>query len=290
MGPSFSLAKDEAAALEAARQQALFADDEAFDDPELDDEGENYDGDENAVRLDVGAITRITYTRGFIKKLSDLRRGRGLRVTEWAAPDIPQAILDSIEDEELDALEGEWGDSKLGEPIQVDVIDLETDDDVFSIEVFNRAIFLTQTDSAAIQQIDRVCGVLEAADPHASGPAGARDRSAPDEVAIAAQEIESSVDEARSNLANVLKQQRRQPGTCALCGDVVSRTAAQAHLIECAPAHDAPVAQRSSSCTSERRRLDCPPTGSMSKQSKTPSSRRSTRWAFAVMRARPKAC
>ena len=136
------LPTDEAAACERS-QRALF-DEDAFGDSEFDiDEDEGFvDVEEDVPIVDVRALTRVCYTRGFVTKLSELRSGHGVRVTEWEAPQIPQSVLDSIEREALDTLEGEWGDPKVGNPIQVDLIDLETDSDIVSIEVFNRAIAL----------------------------------------------------------------------------------------------------------------------------------------------------
>jgi hypothetical protein len=235
------LPKDEAASREAARQQGLFEDDEAFDEFDLDedDDAEAFSGvEQDALNLDVRAITRVSYTRGLIKKLSDLRTGRGVRVTEWEAPHIPQAVLDSIEREEIDAVEGEWGDPKAGVPIQVEVIDLETAEDVFSIEVFNRGVFLFHEDSDEMRRIHRVCEVLEAAAPDRSerppepGAAAA--------VAVIRRAAASPTAVTGSNLSDVLKEHRKQPGTCALCGETVSRANAHKHAGSCAPAHDLP--------------------------------------------------
>ena len=50
-----------------------------------------------------------------------------------------------------------------GDPIQVDVIDVETAADVVTIEVYNRAILLVHLDAEEIRQIHRLCGTLEAA-------------------------------------------------------------------------------------------------------------------------------
>jgi hypothetical protein len=98
--------------------------------------------DDGGPLLDVGDIVRVCYTRGLVRKLPDLRAGRDVQVTEWNAPDIPRAVLESIEREAVDVLEGEWGHPKAGDPIQVDVIDLETDSDVVTIQAFNRGISL----------------------------------------------------------------------------------------------------------------------------------------------------
>ena len=78
------LSNDEAAARETARQQALFAGDEAFDDPDVDEDDdpeEFYDIEEDAFALDVHAITRVSYTRGLVKK------HRVCGVLEAAAPE-----------------------------------------------------------------------------------------------------------------------------------------------------------------------------------------------------------
>ncbi len=235
------LPNDEAAARESARQQELFDGDEAFDEADVDEDDDSEEFhiiEEDAYVLDVRAIKRVNYTRGFVKKLSNLRTGRGMRDTEWEAPDIPQTVLDSIAHEEIDALEGEWGDPKAGDPIQVDIIDLETDEDVFSIEIFNRAIGLLQPDSEEIQRIHRVCQALEAA-----LPAG-RERSAEPSggpatvIPVIRRKKPPPTTPPRVDLSSVLKQHRQQPGTCALCGADVKRTGAQKHLGECAQAHD----------------------------------------------------
>lgn len=198
------------------------------------DDDESYldvEGDEPL--LDVRDIVHVCYTRGLVKKLSDLRAGRSVRVTEWTAPHIPQAVLDSIEREAIDALEGEWGDPKVGDPIQVDVIDLETDEDVVSLHVFNRAICLLHADSEEMRRIHRVCGALESA--------AATDQAATDAnvaTTTATKKTHVPPRPPALDLSAVLKSHRRQGGTCELCGEDLTRTGARKHLDVCAPAHD----------------------------------------------------
>ena len=228
---------DQAAGRERARQQALF-DDEVSGDPALDgdDDGAEFlDIEEGTSILDMRAVSRVRYTRGFVRKLSDLRSGHGVRVTEWEAPEIPQAVLDSVEREAVDALEGEWGDPKIGNPIQVDVIDLETDVDVVSVEVFNRAIALVNTNSEEMRRIHRVCGALEAA------TSGGSDQSIEQGAAPAVTIIrrnEVSRPPAAVDMSDVLKEHRRQSGRCALCGEAMARADTRKHIAGCAPAHD----------------------------------------------------
>jgi hypothetical protein len=234
------LSKDEAAARERAQQQALFADDAAFDEldaDEDDDPEEFYDVDQEAFVLDVGSITYVTYSRGFVKRLSDLETGRDLRVTEWEAPDIPQSVLDSIASEQIDALEGEWGEPDASDPIQVDLIDLEFTNDVISIEVFNRAMYLVREDSDEMRRIHRVCGALEAATPDRSEPVPGPADAAP-AVAVFRRAETPPIEAATFDPSSILKEHRQQRGACELCGEDVSRRNAQSHASRCAPAHD----------------------------------------------------
>jgi hypothetical protein len=233
------LPTDEAAARERS-QPALF-DDEAFGDSEgdTDDEDDGFvDIEEDVSIVDVRALTRVSYTRGFVTKVSELRSGHGVRVTEWEAPQIPQSVLDSIEREALDTLEGEWGHPKVGNPIQVDLIDLETDSDIVSVEVFNRAIALVHGDGEEVRRIHRVCGVLEAASSDGSDPSAERGAEATAVPPIQREEISRL--SAEVDMSAVLKEHRRQGGTCELCGETLTRASAQKHLAACAPAHDVP--------------------------------------------------
>lgn len=105
------------AARESAQQETLFAEyQDERDESAYDTDDFQLDmADDDWVPLDVGAITRVRYTRGLVDTIEDAYEGRGLLVTEWEAPNIPQLVLDGIEQEELDALEGEWGDSTLAD-------------------------------------------------------------------------------------------------------------------------------------------------------------------------------
>jgi hypothetical protein len=230
------LQTEEAAARERT-QQALFADDPYGDVEHAEDDFDEEFGDldEDLPTLDVHAITRVRYTRGFVHELSDLHAGGGLRVTEWEAP-LPAAILDSIEQEGADGLEGEWGDPEAADPIQVDLIDLETEADVVSIEVFNRAIALIQTDDEEMQRIHRLCGVLDVATPEARDPSAAQSTGKPTLMVFRREEVRPPADE--FDLSGVLKEHRRQGGTCELCGDALTRRTALKHAGSCAPEHD----------------------------------------------------
>jgi hypothetical protein len=226
------LATDEAATRERARENSLL-DDELSDDFDSDMDDETwFDVEDAAPILDVRDLVRVCYTRGFVNKLSDLRAGHGVRVTEWEGPQIPHAVLKSIEREGIDALEGEWGDPKAGDPIQVDVIDLETENDVVSIHVFNRAIGLLHADSEEMRRIHRACGVLEGA---AGRDRTTSDGDAPTAVIQASEPVEPPPE---IDFSVLLKEHRGQGGTCQLCGKALTRRGTPKHFAACIPAHD----------------------------------------------------
>ena len=136
-----------------------------------------------------------------------------MNVSEWSAPDIPQQVLECFEDESIELLGGFWGRPASGDPIQVDVIDVETAAEVVTVEIYNRAILLVHADAEEIRQIHRLCGTLEAA---------------------------SKGETLR--LPTTRKRARKRSaaqGQCELCGQTLDRVDISDHLATCASAHDA---------------------------------------------------
>jgi hypothetical protein len=232
------LSSGEAAARDRAQRQPLLDDDAAdFELDEYDEEESFVDVEDDWPILDVRDLTRVCYTRGFVNKFSELQSGTGVRVTEWEAPRIPWAVLDILDRELPQVLEERWGNPKIDDPIQVDIIDLETDTDVLSIEVFNRAISLVQEGRDPMQGIERLCHALEAAASGQSEPT-AEPNEAAETVAVSGGDEATAAASAPLDIAAILKEHRRQGGTCALCGEEVTRRASPRHLALCAPAHD----------------------------------------------------
>jgi hypothetical protein len=222
------LLREDVERIEAARQEALWDDD--LEDDEFAD-GEDEFVVEDVPPFDVGAIVRIRYERGFVSRVDRVETGEGLRATEWKAPSIPQELLDSLSLEALDELDGPWGDSAAGHPIQVDLIELETDDDAVVIEILNRAMLLLKGSEDAMR-LHRACGALEAfADRGVDVPAGIE----PEAAAGGATEEPPAF-----ALDEAVKAHRRQPGRCELCGAELTKAGATRHLQQCAPRHDAP--------------------------------------------------
>jgi hypothetical protein len=199
-------------------------------------------------RLDVSTIQRVRYARGLDEPVDSTAGRQGLRVSEWSAP-VPLCILEAFERERVEELEGHWGDARIGRPVQLDRIDVETDTDLLTIEVANRAICLVASDDEELRRIHRVCVALDKAEGGevATLPAAAESRPARFQLVASAEPVEvaarreeaAEVWRERDDLATLKKQHRRLGGTCALCGAAVTRRTVTRHLEKCAPAHDA---------------------------------------------------
>lgn len=127
------LPREEAARAEARQQQASL-DLETFEDDELEDDDWGAIVDD-VPPFDIAAIRCVRYTRGFGRTMKEIEQGDTLRVTEWAAPAIPVPVLELLANENIAALDGPWGDETAGSPIQLDVIEVDTDDDSLVIAV-----------------------------------------------------------------------------------------------------------------------------------------------------------
>jgi hypothetical protein len=226
------LDRDEAERRELSQSDLAFGGD-PIDDEDSTELEEWEDHDLLPEPLTAEDIVSIGYSRGMVKSRRRALAGEGLSAKEWIAPRIPEAILTAIEREGAAELDGSWGDPGAASPIEVDVIDIETPDDVISIEVFNRGVLLVLDNSDEVRRVHRLCEVLRTSDAPAV-PA----TDAPDD---AAEPARRSADAAPPiDFEQFAKAHRNQPGTCALCGTEVRPTNAAKHLKSCAPEHDAP--------------------------------------------------
>jgi hypothetical protein len=142
----------------------LAADDWRPDDDAFDNEWEP------APPFERGEVQLVTYTRGFAETGEQIGSGEGFQVTQWTAPDIPHEILDAFELESVWQLDGWWGDTDAAQPIQFDLISINTLHDDPLIEVQNRAaVFASGQDVEALARITRVCKALEAAAARGTG-------------------------------------------------------------------------------------------------------------------------
>jgi hypothetical protein len=191
--------------------------------------------------FDPDAVRTVRYERGFVQTLDALERGRCLRLTGWTAPSIPRQILECLECEAVDDLDGFWGDAEVGDPIQVDIVEVITDDDLIVVEVLNRAILLLHTDSDDVRRIHRICETLARAANQESDVPSARASAVPEseEVENRPPKRDDVPPAPALDFDDLLKAHRRQRGTCYLCGADLTSSGAAKHVAKCAPAQDA---------------------------------------------------
>jgi hypothetical protein len=101
-------------------------------------------------------IKRIEYTWGLSEKgnLEDLEP----RITrKYESPKVPKRVIESFKAEQISELEGQFGDARLGDPIEVDHLIITTNEDTKTIQIFNRGITLLLTDDDVMRRLHRFC-------------------------------------------------------------------------------------------------------------------------------------
>ncbi len=106
-------------------------------------------------------IRRICYLWGMSKRPLDIESSHCLNRVEWVAPNIPEEVLTSAEQENILEFGGECGDPEWGEPIEVDRVEIDADGQTTIITIYNRAILLMATDSEDVKRLHRFCFVLQ---------------------------------------------------------------------------------------------------------------------------------
>ena len=93
-------------------------------------------------------IIGIDYTWGQFDSLRQIDPSKAKLRGRLEHPDIAQKVTEAMLEERILELEGDFGDPALGEPIEVDLLTLETTEGVIRIRIFNRGIglFLGGTD------------------------------------------------------------------------------------------------------------------------------------------------
>jgi hypothetical protein len=103
-------------------------------------------------------IRKITYRGGMIEKLSDKDKLDEIVLTE---DEIPQNILDVIDETKIYEIEGVYGDDKVGVPIQYGLLSIEFDNNSVTIEAFNITIFVVKTNDPYIKRVFKVMAQLQ---------------------------------------------------------------------------------------------------------------------------------
>lgn len=88
----------------------------------------------------------------------------------WMAADLPPAVAAAFASDGIGGLAGTFGDETLGEPVEIDDLDVETDTDRIRILVYNRGIGLMQGMGPELVQLHRFFSTIHAAANREPGP------------------------------------------------------------------------------------------------------------------------
>jgi hypothetical protein len=105
-------------------------------------------------------INAIDYAWGLFETLRQMDASTALLKGRLEHPGIPLEVTDALVEERILELEGDFGDPALGEPIEVDLLTLETTEGVIHIRIFNRVIALFLSDDDQIVRLHRFLGML----------------------------------------------------------------------------------------------------------------------------------
>ena len=111
-------------------------------------------------RPELPKIRRITYRRGLVSDddLEDLTR---LESVVLEGPTISREVVVAIHDNELLGASGEYGDPRVGDPLEYDELTIEHAGGTTRIALYNRGIMLLTTNEEFYKRVHRVCGTIE---------------------------------------------------------------------------------------------------------------------------------
>ena len=112
---------------------------------------------DNGGRVGMPHIIKVTYVHGLTDNIED---DSGLNRIVLEGDSISMDLVRAIHDNQLIDWAGEYGEPRVGDPIQVDQLDIEHEDGTTSIRLYNRAIMFFATDEEFYRQVHRVCEMI----------------------------------------------------------------------------------------------------------------------------------
>lgn len=88
----------------------------------------------------------------------------------WITADLPPAVAGAFASEGIDSLAGAFGDETLGEPVEIDDLDVDMDTGRIRIRVYNRGIGLMQSMGPELVRLHRFFSTVHAAINSEPGP------------------------------------------------------------------------------------------------------------------------
>lgn len=109
-------------------------------------------------RVGLPQISRITYRHGF---LDDIEDDADLEEIVLEGADVTQDALRVVHDNQILETGGLYGDPTIGDPLQIDQLEIEHPGGPTRITLYNRAIMLFNTNEEFYVQVHRVCCAID---------------------------------------------------------------------------------------------------------------------------------
>jgi hypothetical protein len=115
-------------------------------------------------------IRSLSYSWGLYPNAqAGMPMGPRVAVT-WNAADLPSEVAAAFVSEGIGGLAGTFGDETLGEPVEIDDLDVQTDTGRARIRVYNRGIGLMRGMGPELAQLHKFFSTVHAATNAGPGP------------------------------------------------------------------------------------------------------------------------
>lgn len=115
-------------------------------------------------------IRSLSYSWGLYPNAqAGMPMGSRVAVT-WSDADLPSEVAAAFVSEGIGGLAGTFGDETLGEPVEIDDLDVQTDTGRVRIRVYNRGIGLMRGMGPELAQLHRFFSTIHAATNAGPGP------------------------------------------------------------------------------------------------------------------------
>jgi len=127
-------------------------------------------GVRNASVWSVTMIRSLAYSWGLYPNAqAEMPMGPTVAVT-WSAADLPSEVAAAFVSEGIGGLAGTFGDETLGEPVEIDDLDVQMDTGRGRVRVYNRGIGLMRGMGPELVQLHRFFSTIHAATSGGPGP------------------------------------------------------------------------------------------------------------------------
>ena len=124
----------------------------------------------NASVWSVTMIRSLAYSWGLYPSAqAGMPMGPRVGVT-WSAADLPSEVAAAFAAEGIGGLAGTFGDETLGEPVEIDDLDVQMDTGRVRVRVYNRGIGLMRGMGPELVQLHRFFSTIHAATSGGPGP------------------------------------------------------------------------------------------------------------------------